>query len=171
MSITMQQVMAYLNADEPRYAEAASLGAEAIPHLVVLIEGTDIALASKAAYLAGLIPSLSSADAVRRALAHRDPVVRVAGAAALAYLPPIEATPLLIQSLDDEDEGIRRLVLDALPYKPSDVLYEAIEHLVRSNKHPDLRMRAAEILTRWRERQGARNKSNSANEHLGNTNT
>jgi hypothetical protein len=53
--VTMKQVLALLDVDEPVYAEAAGLGAGALVHVEALIEGPDPMLASKAAFLAGMI--------------------------------------------------------------------------------------------------------------------
>ena len=57
MSITMKDVRAQLDRDEPDYKEAAMLGQDAIPYLSELVKGPDAMLASKAAYLASLIKS------------------------------------------------------------------------------------------------------------------
>jgi HEAT repeat protein len=151
MPVTIEQVMAYLNADEPRYAEAARLGEDAVPYLMSIVAEADSGLASKATYLAALIPSSRSGEVVRTALSHRAPVVRVAAAAALPFLPLETATPLLLQSLRDADPGVRRLALDALPQRASPALYDAVEQLVRDDAEPGLRLRSNQILTRWRE--------------------
>ena len=54
MSVTMKDVRTQLEPDEPDYAKAAQLGADAIPYLKELVNGPDTMLASKAAYLAVL---------------------------------------------------------------------------------------------------------------------
>lgn len=51
MSITMNDVRALLDPDEVDYSEAQKLGPEAIPFLMELVQGGDLGLASKAAYL------------------------------------------------------------------------------------------------------------------------
>lgn len=53
MPIVMDQVLNQLDRDEPNYLQAARLGAEALPHLITLIQGQNVGLAAKAASLAG----------------------------------------------------------------------------------------------------------------------
>ena len=55
MPVTMKQVRAALDPEEPDYEKAAKLGPEALPHLEKLISRKDPNLASKAASLAGMI--------------------------------------------------------------------------------------------------------------------
>ena len=55
MAVTMEQVRAYLDAEEVNYSEAARLGSGALPHLQRLAQSPDVMLASKATYLASLI--------------------------------------------------------------------------------------------------------------------
>ena len=45
--VTMKEVIAKLDPDEVDYVEAAKLGPDAIPHLIHLINRSDIMLASK----------------------------------------------------------------------------------------------------------------------------
>lgn len=151
MPVTMQQVLAYVSADEPRYAEAARLGEEALPHLLAIVAQADIALASKAVYLAALITSREAGAVVQLALEHQAPSVRVAAASTLPLLPQAIATPLILGSLDDEDAGVRRLALDAFPERPVDVLRERLEQFMRDDAEPGLRLRADRIRTHWRE--------------------
>src|SRR5262252_1765553 len=113
MSVTIQQVLAQLNPDEPNYQQAAGLGPEAVPHLKSLVLGGDSGLASKAAYLAGFIASDQSTSVVELAARSPDPIVRVAAAASLRNLRtvPLSSAFLLI---DDVDPGVRRLTLESL---------------------------------------------------------
>ena len=55
MAVTMQQVLAQIDKDEPDYERAAKLGKGALPHLRQIIEADDPMLASKATYAASLI--------------------------------------------------------------------------------------------------------------------
>jgi hypothetical protein len=57
MPTNMNEVLAYLEPDEPNYAQAAKLGQDALPYLKEIIDNQDVMLASKAAYLVSLIKS------------------------------------------------------------------------------------------------------------------
>ena len=61
MPVTMQQVRLILDSEEPDYGLGAQLGAEALPHLETLVRSGNPMLASKAVYLASLIPEPRSA--------------------------------------------------------------------------------------------------------------
>ena len=97
-AVTLQQVRAYLDADEPAYQEAARLGVDALPHLETLVESPDTLLAAKAAYLAGLIDGARSLPVLTRAARSADRLVRSAAAATAAHLPPETAASVLVSS-------------------------------------------------------------------------
>jgi len=86
-----QKVIAYLQQDEPEYAEAAKLGEAAMPTLKNIIMGQDEALASKATCLASMIASDKKTDALKEAARHPSILVRLAAAAAVKQLPDKEA--------------------------------------------------------------------------------
>jgi hypothetical protein len=113
MPVTLQQVRAQLDRDEPDYGQAAQLGADAVPQLMLLVGEGDPGLASKATYLAAFIGADESAAVVERASRSPDPVVRVAAAGSLSYLKGISA-PLVTSLLEDQDAGVRHLALKAL---------------------------------------------------------
>ena len=146
MAVTIEQVLAYLRADEVRYEEAARLGPDALPHLLAVVEGPDAGLAAKAAYLAALIRGERSVEVVRAALAHREPAVRVAGAAAVGLLPEETAEPLLETALGDADVGVRRLALERVPRRMSPHLRAALEKLARIEPDPGLRRTSEQLL-------------------------
>jgi hypothetical protein len=108
MAVTMAQVRALLDVDEPDYLEAAALGPDAIPHLKTLVREADAMLASKAAYLAGLIATDAALDVVKAAAESSEPVVRVAAAAAVRNLSPAAGTRVLNPLLTDPDPGVRK---------------------------------------------------------------
>ena len=108
----MKDVRKVLDPDEPDYAAAAKLGKEAVPHLDQLVRGDDVMLASKAAYAASLIQG--GAKTVATAAGSKNPVVRVAAAAAARNLPLEQARQVLSQLSDDEDAGIRKVARKSL---------------------------------------------------------
>jgi HEAT repeat protein len=113
MAITIEQVRAVLEPDEPNYEYARALNVEAIPLLEQLVHGTDPLLASKAAYAVGLINSPEAVRVLESAARSSAPPVRVAAAAALSELPSHLGTEILIQLFDDPDRGVRRLALQS----------------------------------------------------------
>jgi HEAT repeats len=128
MAVTMKDVRAALDPEEPKYDEAAKkLGADAIPHLRKLVQSEDTMIASKATYLASLIKDAKSADVVQAAAASDDPAVRVAAAAATANLGSSGASPILETLVGDSDPGVRKVARTAVPSKPSAALSKVLE--------------------------------------------
>lgn len=130
-----EKVIAYLRQEEPAYAEAAGLGEAALPVLKNIIKGSDEALASKAASLAGLINSSQRADVLVEAAKHPSDVVRVAAAAAAQQLPKNEAERVLTHLIDDADVGVSKYTLQSIKSKNlAGAFAEKIRNI--SDKHP-----------------------------------
>jgi hypothetical protein len=109
MAITEAQVRTYLDVDEPNYQAAASaLGPEALPVLERLVQDADALLASKAAYLASLIPGEASARVLERAARSEHPTVRVAAAAGLQRRPDV-SEDVAAALIEDVDPGVRQI--------------------------------------------------------------
>jgi hypothetical protein len=115
MSVTIANVRALLDVDEPNYAEAAKLGPKAVPHLETLVREGDAMLASKATYMASLIQSDHSINVVKAAAKSSDPVVRVAAAAAVRNLSAVATDEVLGLLSSDEDPGVRKTAFKASP--------------------------------------------------------
>ncbi|GIG23692.1 hypothetical protein Cch01nite_44160 [Cellulomonas chitinilytica] len=147
MSVSMEQVLGYLDAEEPNYVAAArTLGADALPHLESLIRGDDLARATKAASLAGVIRTPESAQVLAIAAGHDDATVRVAAAAATNHLDPSDASPVLSVLLDDADAGVRKLALRSVsPGADADVR-EKVRVMANSDPNDRLRELSTEIL-------------------------
>ena len=109
MAVTMAQVRAVLDPDETNYERARELGPEALPHLEILIKTGPPMLASKAAYLAGLLAAPGSARVVAQAAASDEPAVRVAAAAAAKHLDDADIDEVITPLLTDSDAGVRRM--------------------------------------------------------------
>jgi HEAT repeats len=123
MAVTMKDVRAALDPEEPKYEEAAEkLGPEAMPHLEQLVSSGDTMIASKAAYLASLIKHDKTTDVVAAAAASDDPAVRVAAAAAASNLAAAGASTVLEELVGDPDPGVRKVARSAVPDKPSAAL-------------------------------------------------
>jgi hypothetical protein len=114
MAITMKDVRRWLDPEEPDYEGARqALGSEAIPLLLLLIEGSDLGLASKATYLASLIPGPESVALLRAAQARNQPVLRVAAASAIRNLSQSDGEQLFELLHADPDPGVRKVTLNS----------------------------------------------------------
>jgi hypothetical protein len=129
MAVTMKEVRAALDPEEPDYDEASKLGPEALPHLENLVSSGDTMLASKATYLASLIKDAKSAEVVGMAARSTDPAVRVAAAAAVSNLSASSANAVLLELVVDPDPGVRKVARTSVPDKPNAKLAEKLEAL------------------------------------------
>lgn len=130
MAVSMEDVRALLEPDEPKYRAVPALGAEAVPHLEALIAGDDPLLASKAVYAASLLEGALGVDAVLAGAQSEDVTVRVAAAAAAQNLPSAEASSVLLDLVEEEDSGVRKVALSsAQEVDPSSALAERLESL------------------------------------------
>jgi hypothetical protein len=137
MAVDLEQVKAALNPEEPDYPKSAKqLGADALPHLEVIIGGSDTSLAAKAAYLAGLIGGALSAPAVAKAARSSQAVVRIAAAAAAAHLPAEHSDAVLLQLVDDADRGVQKVALRSAPTTMSAMLRARVSALSVSPAAP-----------------------------------
>jgi HEAT repeat protein len=114
MAISLQQLLARLDVDEPDYPALASLGPDVVPHLATLVRQEDPGLAAKAAYLASLIASDDAPDVVSAAAASSNESVRVAAASGLRNLVSTQAAATAERLLDDSDAGVRKQALHAV---------------------------------------------------------
>lgn len=110
MAVTMQQVLAEIDRDEPDYNVFRDLGPDALPHLEMIVESHDGLRAAKAAYAASLIAGPGAVDVLTKAAAHPDPQVRVAVANGLRN-SDAAADDVLERLLDDGDSGVRKIAL------------------------------------------------------------
>lgn len=124
MSVSLADVQAFLDSEEPNYGHAAALGAEALSHLQhIVVNSEDPLLASKAAYLATIIPHEAALNVLEAAVSRPEPQVRVAAAAGVENLmgsvadaidPSARAAfqrragELLAPMLADQDYGVRK---------------------------------------------------------------
>jgi HEAT repeat protein len=138
MAVTFEEVVALLDLDEPDYAQAAQLGPDALPHLKTLVVQDEPRLASKAAYLAGLIASGDAADVVSQAAKSQHPDVRVAAAAAVRNLPADTGRQVAETLLSDQDVGVRKIALQSSATLQSPGLRARVEQMARSDPEPFL---------------------------------
>lgn len=149
MAVTYEQVKAALDPEEPAYTRAANeLGEAALPHLSRLIAGDHPMLASKAAYLAGLIGTAGAADVLHRAARSTSARVRVAAAAAAAKLPADHASDVLVDLVDDNDAGVQKVAIKSVPDGASDVLVARVASLGGGLADTVVRTLAREVMAR-----------------------
>jgi len=161
MAVTFEQVRAALEPEEPDYASAAQLGADAIPYLTQLVQGDDPMLASKAAYLASLIESADADAVVAMAANSAHEAVRAAAAASVRNLSQMQVS--LVESLlHDQDASIRKVTLHSIQVLPPAAVLQAsplsrsagqppldvksiVEEVAQSDPEPLLRQLASQI--------------------------
>lgn len=147
MTLTIEEVMQALRAIEPDYAEMAKLGPEALPHLALLADATDVLLASKAVSLAGAIRDDRSIEILKRAAQSPYPEVRIAAAAGTRYLDASVAGEILGPLLGDPDSGVRKIALHSTPQDTPPELRTKIGILAISDPESFIRQLAEEFLS------------------------
>jgi HEAT repeat protein len=149
MAVTMEEVRAELERDEPNYARAAGLGPDAVPHLDELAKGEDTMLATKAVYLAGLIQDDAAAKVVEEAASDDDPRVRVAAAAAARNVETERASEVLAPLVSDDDPGVQKVALKSVPSDATGELRRAVEKVAeRKSTDESTRRLSRETLRR-----------------------
>lgn len=146
MAVTMADVRAQLDPEEVDYARARQLGPDAVPFLMQLVQGGNLGLASKAAYLASLIESDRSADVLEAAATSSEPVVRVAAAAGLRNVPDATAERILERVRTDPDAGVRKVAVQSVARFTSPQLRAKIQQMVEEDPEPLVRELAANTI-------------------------
>ena len=141
MPVTMKQVLAEIDRDEPDYAKAAKLGPEAVPHLRQIAEADDPLRASKAAYLASLIPGKESLDLLTAAAGRHEAEIRVAVAHALRNTKNAPHA-VLEQLLDDRDPGVRKVTLRTVGHLKVPALRDKVATIAKNDEDEFLRTAA-----------------------------
>jgi len=143
MAITMKDVRAWLDADEPDYAGAKqALGTAAVPFLLQLVQGGDLALASKATYLASMIQSAQSPAVVHAAAQSREAILRVAAASCIRNLPLVQAEKVLDSLKGDPDAGVRKVAVKSATRFTSARVAAKLELMAQSDPEPFVREQA-----------------------------
>jgi len=149
MPVTIEDVVNQLDREEPDYTQAARLGPAALPFVRQLIQGNNIALASKAAFLAGQISGEASMQVLEIASRHPDPVVRVAAAASARNVTGLSST-LASTFLNDVDPGVRKWGLRALEVAQPQGIRPSVERIMNDDPEPVLREQARKVIDRLR---------------------
>ncbi len=146
MSVTMEEVLSFLDPEEPNYdAASAALGADALPHLESLASGQDELRAAKAIWLASLIGDAGALPLLASAATSLSDEVRVASAAAARNIADSALGELIPTLLGDSDPGVRRLALAAVD-QITEPMRPALERLLEEESHGELRLAAGNLL-------------------------
>jgi len=148
MSVTMEQVRAVLDSEEPNYVQGAQLGLDALPYLESLVTGADPMLASKATYLASLIRGEQSVRILQEAARSESLVVRVAAAGAVRNLDESVASDILFSLVDDQNIGVRKVALESVPANVTPSLRDKIQDLTQTESNVEIRNLSGEVLDR-----------------------
>jgi HEAT repeat protein len=152
MPVTIEQVRAALEPEEPNYEEAAQLGPEALPHLDELVGQADALMASKAAYLTSLIEDPHSKDILKRAAKSSRAEVRAAAAGGASNLSPEAAGDVLEPLLKDRDVSVRKTALRSVPEEAPPRIQDQVESLSEADSNPALREMSSRVADRLRRR-------------------
>lgn len=152
MSVTMQQVLAIIDKDEPNYSAAAQLGPEALPHLRLIIQGNDPLRASKAAYAATLIGGPGAADLLKTAAEHSDPQVRLAVAHGLKKSADADKADVLKQLLDDADAGVRKVALSTAADAAVPELHDKVADMAQRDPEEYVRSAASKAVQKQKQK-------------------
>jgi hypothetical protein len=149
MTVTMQQVRLALVPEEPDYQAAAeALGREALPYLKQLSIGTDVRIAARATYLAGVIGSEEGAAIVAQSARNGNRLLRVAAASAARHLYDKGADDILLPLINDVDLGVQKVALKSIPPSVTDSLLSRIEELANEETDESIRALVDKILVR-----------------------
>lgn len=144
---TNQQVRTWLDPEEPDYLAAArALGAAALPAIIQLIQGSDLALASKATYLASLIPHPDAAVALRAAQRRSEPLMRVDAASGIRNLDAASGEALFDALHRDSDAGVRKVAVRSAAAMNSPAILQRLRTLSTTDPEPSLRELAGTLL-------------------------
>lgn len=119
MPVTAEQIRAVLDPEEVNYQAARELGPDALPQLAILARGPDMMLATKAIYLASLIPGPQADQIVEEAATRPEPVIRVAAASGLKNLKTEDVAGRIAERLvTDQDLGVRKVTVKSVAALP-----------------------------------------------------
>ena len=115
MAPTIESIRDALGATEPDYPRLASeFGVDGMALLKNLVESGDVAIATKAIYLATMIGGSEAIDILQRAAELPNERIRVAVSAAAADLDPVAAAAILATLMKDEDGIVRGVALRSI---------------------------------------------------------
>jgi hypothetical protein len=127
MPVTMKDVRAFLDSEEVDYDSAKKLGPAALPFLQELAEGGNLALATKAVYLASLIKGTAARAIVER-----------------------QSGKIFYALIDDEDPGIRKVAMNSAAHFTAQKALKKLSKLASSDKESFIRELATRQVARMK---------------------
>lgn len=149
MALTLTQLKALLDPEEPNYAQLEKqLTPGDVPNLLTLIKNADAMLASKAAYALTLIHDASAVQALGDAAVSPHDIVRVASAAGLRNMKGLAVSPVAERLLSDMDAGVRKSAIRAAQELQLQELTPRLEAIANQDPETGLRALARDALRR-----------------------
>lgn len=134
MALSPTELRLRLSSDEPDYAQLAQLidGSD-VPVLMQLANDPDPMLASKAVYLASLLPNPQAHDIVATASNSPRDLVRIASASALVNLPDEVRYPIADRLIDSDDVSVKKLAIKSVEQSAPAALKQKLDRMSREN--------------------------------------
>ncbi|CCH52338.1 hypothetical protein BN8_01332 [Fibrisoma limi BUZ 3] len=134
MALSPTELRLRLSSDEPDYAQLAQLidGSD-VSVLLQLANDPDPMLASKAVYLASLLPNPQAHDIVVTASNSPRALVRIASASALVNLPDEVRYPIADRLIDADDVSVKKLAIKAVEQAAPAALKQKLDRMSREN--------------------------------------
>lgn len=137
MALSEREVREKLSCEEPEYAQLASqLEAHDVPILRAIAEGDDVALATKAIYLASLLEIDAAHQIVVEAAESPEELKRIAAGSGVANLPSSIAHKAALRLLEAPSPALAKLVLRAVR-QPSSELKSRIQGIAAQDRLPE----------------------------------
>ncbi len=152
MARTREELVRLINLDEPDYpAIVRQLTKDDIPLLTQLAQDPDPGLATKAISCLGLMGEETAVAGLQAAVAHPNPVYRIAAAYALRNAPAsATGVRLLGRLLDDQDVGVRKFALKSVDLGNIASLKEQVRQVNLREQNEGLKTLSQSILQKLR---------------------
>jgi HEAT repeat protein len=152
MAHTREELVRLINLDEPDYPSIVQqLSKDDIPLLTQLAQDPNPAVATKAISCLGLMSDETAVAGLQAAVAHPDPVYRIAAAHALRNVAssPV-GVRLLGKLLDDRDVGVRKFALKSVDIGNISSLKEQVRQVNLREQNVDLKTLSQDLLQKLR---------------------
>lgn len=147
MAITKDELKLLLSNEEPDYAGIfKQIDDSNIKHLKEIADSSDDMLASKAVYLASLYLSKEAEEIVEAASQSNRILLKIAAASALGNLEINTREKLAEKLIDENDIGIKKLVIKNLDKVSSLKIKEKLQLLSRGSESEYIRKLSSETL-------------------------
>jgi HEAT repeat protein len=144
MSVDNNQLRRILNSFEPNYAAITRMGPAVLPALAQLARGSDVGIASRAVYAAGLFNDPRVAGIIAQAARHASALVRLTAADATRNTRAPGVNQTILALTRDSDPGVRKFAIKSAAARPGDAALAArVRALQTSDPSPTIRALAS----------------------------